>query len=60
MSTFEGLAQDNPNIRQQFDEWRDQRASNGEDPTDWGAFRDHVMALGAPDPGDVPPDDLAG
>ena len=60
MSTFEGLAQDNPNIRQQFDEWRDQRAANGEDPTDWGAFRDHVMALGAPDPGGVPPDDFAG
>jgi hypothetical protein len=36
---------------QQYDEWREQRAQNGEDPTDYQAFRQHVIDLGAPDPG---------
>jgi hypothetical protein len=51
MPTFDELAADNPNIRQQYDEWREQRAAAGEDPTDYNAFRDHLMAIGAPDPG---------
>jgi len=60
MSTFETLGQENPNIREQYDEWREQAAANGEDSTDWDAFRDHVMAIGAPDPGMAPPDDFVG
>ncbi|MFN0070719.1 MAG: hypothetical protein ACKVVP_04415 [Chloroflexota bacterium] len=58
MSTFDSLQQDNPNIRQQYDDWRNERAGKGEDPTDWDAFRDLVMYIGAPDPGVVPPDDF--
>ncbi len=60
MATFEALAADNPNIRQQYDEWRDLRSQRGEDPTDWSAFREHVMAIGAPDPGTTEPDDFVG
>jgi len=60
MATFSELTADNPNIRQQYDEWRDQRSQNGEDPTDWEAFRQHVMAIGAPDPGEQEADDFVG
>jgi hypothetical protein len=60
MSTFQDLAADNPNIRQQYDEWRAQRGQNGEDSTDYQAFRQHVIALGAPDPGDSEIDDFVG
>ena len=60
MATFDEMAAENPNIRSQYDEWRDARSANGEDPVDWGAFRDHVMAIGAPDPGMRPPDDFVG
>ena len=50
--SLEELAVDNPNIRQQYDTWRDLRAASGEDPGDYQAFRQHVLALGAPDPGE--------
>jgi hypothetical protein len=60
MATFNELMADNPNLRQQYDEWREARAANSEDPLDWGAFRQHVMAIGAPDPGGVPVDDFVG
>lgn len=60
MTTFADLANDNPNIRQQYDEWREQRTANNQDAVDWSAFREHVTALGAPDPGDYPPDDFVG
>jgi hypothetical protein len=60
MATFQELAEQNPNIRQQYDEWREQRAQNGEDPTDYQAFRQHVIALGAPDPGEQEIDDFVG
>jgi hypothetical protein len=36
------------------------RAQNGEDPTDYQAFRQHVIALGAPDPGEQEIDDFVG
>jgi len=52
------MAGDNPNIQAQLDEWRNARSANGEDPADWQAFRDHLLAIGAPDPGG-PPDDWA-
>ena len=32
MPTFDSLSADNPNIREQYDTWREQRAANGEDP----------------------------
>jgi hypothetical protein len=60
VATFAELASDNPNIRTQYDEWREARAQSSEDPLDWGAFQQHVMAIGAPDPGQRPPDDFVG
>jgi hypothetical protein len=60
MASFEDLAQDNPNIRGQYEEWRQLRSERGEDPTDYQAFRQHVIALGAPDPGDQEIDDFVG
>ena len=59
MASFSDLEADNPSIRAQYDEWRNARAANGDDPDDWGAFQQHVLAIGAPDPGSRPPDDLA-
>ncbi len=41
----------NPNVRQQNDEWRKQRVERGQDPNDAEAFRQHQQAIGAPDPG---------
>ena len=58
--TFQDLAAENPNIRQQYDEWRDQRSQQGEHPSDYQAFRQHVTALGAPDPGEQEIDDFVG
>jgi hypothetical protein len=60
MATFQELAADNPNIRQQYDEWREQRSQNGEDSTDYQAFRQHLTAMGAPDPGEQEIDDFVG
>jgi hypothetical protein len=60
VATFQELAAENPNIRQQYDEWRDQRSQQGEDPSDYQAFRRHVTALGAPDPGEQEIDDFVG
>jgi hypothetical protein len=59
MATFADLSAENPNIRQQYDEWRELRSQNGEDPTDYQAFRQHVINLGAPDPGEQEIDDLS-
>ena len=60
MSTFAELMQQNPNIRSQYDDWRNQRSEKGQDPTDWDEFRSFVMYIGAPDPGMQPPDDFVG
>lgn len=60
MATFQDLQAENPNIRSQYDEWRQQRTNNGEDPTDYQAFRQHVTAIGAPDPGEQEIDDFVG
>jgi hypothetical protein len=60
MSTCADLAEANPNIKEQYETWRDLQAKNGEDPTQWQAFRQHVLAIGAPDPGEQAPDDFAG
>ena len=58
MATFDELAMENPSIREQYAEWSQARSTNGEDSGDWEAFRQHLQAIGAPDPGG-PPDDLA-
>jgi hypothetical protein len=60
MATFQDLAAENPNIRQQYDEWRELRSQRGEDPTEYEAFRQHLIALGAPDPGEGEIDDFVG
>ncbi|MCC6175163.1 MAG: hypothetical protein IT305_07665 [Chloroflexi bacterium] len=60
MPTFDDLAQANPNIREQYDTWRQERSDNDEDATDWDAFREFQTFVGAPDPGEIPPDDMVG
>ena len=60
MATFQDLAADNPNIRQQYDEWREQRSANGEDGADYQAFRQHLIDVGAPDPGEQEIEDFVG
>lgn len=60
MASFADLAAENPNLRQQYDEWRQLRSQNGEDPTDYQAFRRHVINLGAPEPGEQEIDDFVG
>ena len=60
MASFQDLSSENPNLRSQYDEWREARLQNGEDPTDYAAFREHVIALGAPDPGESEIDDFVG
>lgn len=57
MANLDSLAADNPNIRQQLVEWRMARLNNSEDPFDYEAFRQHLMAIGAPDPGEQEVDD---
>jgi hypothetical protein len=60
MATFQDLEAENSNIREQYDTWRALRAERGEDPTDYQAFRQHVMAIGGPDPGAQEIDDFVG
>jgi hypothetical protein len=60
MTSFQDLTAENPNIRDQYDEWRGARSQNGEDPTDYQAFRQHLLDLGAPDPGEQEIDDFVG
>ena len=60
MATFTDMLQTNPNIRSEYDIWRGLREQNGEDPTDWDAFREHLTRIGHPDPGNRPPDDWVG
>lgn len=52
-STLEELEAANPNIRQQLAEWRQMRRQRGDDPNDYAACREHLGALGCPDPGAV-------
>jgi hypothetical protein len=59
VATFRDLEQQNPNIREQYDTWRSERRAKGEDENDWAAFRAHLMAIGAPDPGESPLEDSA-
>jgi uncharacterized protein YjbJ (UPF0337 family) len=45
------VEKENPNVRQQNDQWRKERVARGQDPNDAEAFRQHEQAIGAPDPG---------
>ncbi|HEU5317545.1 MAG TPA: hypothetical protein VFX49_15640 [Chloroflexota bacterium] len=54
------VEQENPNVRQQNDEWKKQRVERGQDPNDAQAFREHQKGIGAPDPGDAPIRDAQG
>jgi hypothetical protein len=48
----------NANIRSQHKEWQAERKANGEDGNDWNAFREHLKAIGAPDPGEEEAEDF--
>jgi hypothetical protein len=43
----------NPNLMQQVAEWKAERVKNRQDPNDYSAFRQHEVAIRAPDPGPV-------
>ena len=60
MATFADMMQANPDIRNQYDWWNPARSEKGEDPIDWDAFRQHIVAIGQVDPGNIPPDDWVG
>ena len=49
--TVEELEVASPGLRQQIAEWQQARRQNREDPNDYPACRDHLRALGSPDPG---------
>ena len=50
--TLAQLQADNPNIGQQLLDWRQMRIGQGADPGDYAVFRQHVIDIGAPDPGE--------
>ena len=52
MQSFAQLEAENPNIREQLQTWRMARIENSEDAFDYEAFRAHIVAIGAPDPGE--------
>ncbi len=54
-ATLSDLEQQNPNIRSQIQTWQRERTNNGQNPTDWNAFRQHASGIGAPDPGEEAP-----
>src|SRR5688500_15764759 len=58
-ATLSELEQQNPNIGSQIEVWQRERVNNGQSPADWEAFRQHAMAIGAPDPGEEAPSDFA-
>ncbi|MHB1133508.1 MAG: hypothetical protein ACYC4L_14145 [Chloroflexota bacterium] len=58
MTTLSDLEASNPNIREQLRIWREERIQNAQDPYVYDAFRQHVMAIGAPDPGAMEFDDF--
>lgn len=44
----------NHNFAEQMRTWRYERWSRGENYHDWSALRQHLIAIGAPDPGPTP------
>src|SRR5687768_2253670 len=57
-ATLSELEQQNPNVRSQIETWQRERIGNGQSPSDWEAFRQHAMAIGAPDPGQEAPQEF--
>src|SRR5688572_5689221 len=57
-ATLSDLEQQNPNVRSQIQVWQRERTNNGQSPSDWEAFRQHAMAIGAPDPGQEAPQEF--
>jgi hypothetical protein len=55
----EELMRNNPNFADQMNEWQRVRSERGEDPLDWGEFRQHLLRIGAPDPGFLRPDEFS-
>jgi hypothetical protein len=56
-ATIGALEAANPNIRHQYVDWNVLRVQAGEEPFNYQAFRQHLIAIGAPDPGlDESPD----
>ena len=58
MARLSDMEGDNANIMQQHREWQEQRRHNNEDANDWSAFREHLKAIGAPDPGEEEAEDF--
>ncbi|HEU5317659.1 MAG TPA: hypothetical protein VFX49_16220 [Chloroflexota bacterium] len=58
MARISDHEESNANIRSQHQEWQQQRRANGEDANDWNAFREHLKAIGAPDPGEEEAEDF--
>ena len=58
MARLQDMEGDNANIMRQHQEWQEQRRSNNEDANDWSAFREHLKAIGAPDPGEDEAEDF--
>jgi hypothetical protein len=58
MATLAELRDANAQIDEQMTEWKRQRFADGENPLDWVAFKQHLAAIGAPDPGDSPPEEF--
>ena len=58
MSTLDELRATNTNIDEQMQTWRQQRYADGENPLDWTPFRQHLLSIGAPDPGETAPDEF--
>ncbi|TAK36701.1 MAG: hypothetical protein EPO21_01735 [Chloroflexota bacterium] len=51
--TLETLDLANPGFRQQLEAWQQARLGNGEDPHNYASLRQHLLSIGAPDPGPV-------
>lgn len=58
MAIMAELRSANEGIEDQMREWKQQRYASGENPMDWLAFRRHLLDAGAPDPGEVAPDEF--
>jgi hypothetical protein len=58
VTTFQDLAQQNPDVQEQYETWLAERDERGQDPSDYAAFRRHLIDLGAPDPGPEEPTDF--
>lgn len=56
---LQALAAANPNIREQIQTWQGEVRAGGGNYLDWPEFRAHVQRLGAPDPGDEPPEEFS-